>query len=380
MANLSGFDRAQAELGARARRVLYAVVTEFIQTGEPVGSRTLSTQYGLDLSAATIRNVLKDLEEGGYLRQPHTSAGRVPTRHALQLFIDALMQVRQLPAHHAAQIRELFSADLAHGDLLHQSGRLLSELSGLPAVVLRSSSETRSVVKIRFIAHRPQELLSVVILDDGSVENRFIQLDEPIDAAKLERVHNLLDEVTSGRTLVELRGHLDILAKKQRDELGALGQLGDRLIGSALQGSMARRDVIVEGRSTLFSRADDPERIKDLMVALEDREQLVELLDRTLSSTHVQVFLGQEQRETGQEEGSPLSLVAAPYARAGNSPAGAVGTVGPPRMDYPGLVPLVETMARALSRSLEQIGAPSTESSSSDGTKGSSIDPDPSGS
>lgn len=354
MEAVTGFDQAQRELSSRARRVLYAVVTEFIQTGEPVASRTLSTQYGLDLSAATIRNVLKDLEEGGYLHQPHTSAGRVPTRHALQLFIDALMQVRELPTRHAAQIRELFSGDLAHGELLRESGRLLSELSGLPAVVLRSSSEALRVTKVRFIAHRPKELLSVVILDDGSVENRFIQLDEPIEPGKLERVHNLLDEVTSGRTLVELRRHLEALAKKQRDELGALGQLGDRLLGSALQGTMVRRDVIVEGRATLFSRAGDPERIKNLMVALEDREQLVELLDRTLSSTRVQVFLGQEQQEKG-EEGSPLSLVAAPYVGFGTQPAGAVGTVGPTRMDYPGLVPLVETMARALGRSTASV-------------------------
>lgn len=376
---MSGFDKRGTELGARARGVLYAVVTEFIGTGEPVGSRTLSTRYGLQLSAATIRNVLKDLEDDGYLHQPHTSAGRVPTRAAFQIFIDALMEVRKLPQDHAAQIRELFAQDLSRGELLQESGRLLSDLSGLPAVVLRPSSETRSVTKIRFIVNHPEELLSVVILDDGSVENRFIHLDEPIDARTLERVHNLLDEATSGRTLLELRRHLERLAQEQRAELGALGALGDRLLGSALQGSLSRRDVIIEGRATLFQRATDPENVKDMLLALEDREQLVELLDRTLSSTQVQVFLGREQAADADRQHSPLTIIAAPYLSSREHTGGALGAVGPNRLDYPGLVPLVETMARALSRSLLQEPDEAERDDFSEAVGPVSIDPDPTG-
>jgi len=340
-------------LSERARAVLYAVVTEFIQTGEPVGSRTLSTHYGLDLSAASIRNVLKDLEEEGYLSMPHTSAGRVPTRPAFQVFIDALMQVRKLPLAQAARIRDLFAQDLGPSQLLQESGRLLSDLSGLPAVVLRARSETRSVEKLRFISTRPGELLSVVVLDDGSVENRFIHPEQPVDPIQLERVHNLLDEVTSGRTLSEVRRYLEQLRAREQDELGGLIELGDFLLGSAIERVAGEREVIVEGRSTLLFHGSDPERIKNLMVALEDRKQLVDLLDRTLSTTRVQIFLGQDPGavETGD---SPLTLVAAPYGMPGAEAIGAVGTVGPTRMDYPGLVPLVETMAQALSRSLGQ--------------------------
>jgi len=344
---------APPPLSERARAVLYAVVTEFIQTGEPVGSRTLSTHYGLDLSAASIRNVLKDLEEEGYLSMPHTSAGRVPTRPAFQLFIDALMQVRKLPVAQAARIQELFARDLGPSQLLQESGRLLSDLSGLPAVVLRARSEIRSVEKLRFISTRPGELLSVVVLDDGSVENRFIHPEAPIDAVQLERVHNLLDEVTTGRTLAEVRRYLEQLRAREQAELGGLIELGDFLVGSAMQTVAGQREVIVEGRSTLLSHGGDPERVKNLMVALEDRKQLADLLDRTLTTTRVQVFLGQE---VGADAGgdSPLTLVAAPYALASGEAIGAVGTVGPTRMDYPGLVPLVETMARALGRSLGQ--------------------------
>jgi|SRR5688572_10430520 len=347
----------QPPLSERARAVLYAVVTEFIQTGEPVGSRTLSTHYGLDLSAASIRNVLKDLEEDGYLSMPHTSAGRVPTRPAFQLFIDALMQVRKLPLEQAARIQDLFARDLGPSQLLQESGRLLSDLSGLPAVVLRARSETRSVAKLRFIATRPGELLSVVVLDDGSVENRFIHPERPVDAGQLERVHNLLDEVTAGRTLSEVRRYLEQLRAREQDELGGLAQLGDFLLGSAIEHVAGQREVIVEGRSTLLSHGHAPERMKNLMVALEDRNQLVDLLDRTLSSTRVQVFLGQDPGAVESGD-SPLTLVAAPYGFGGTEAVGAVGTVGPTRMDYPGLVPLVETMAQALSRSLTQTSTP----------------------
>lgn len=336
-------------LSERASDVLYAVVTEFIATGEPVGSRTLSTRYGIDLSAATIRNVLKDLEDEGYLTQPHTSAGRVPTDRAFRLFIDALMRLRRLPVEDADRIRDLFAQSVPGGERLREAGKLLSELSGVPAVILQARSEARSVQKIRFIPTSPGELLSVVVLDDGSVENRFIAHEGPIESSQLERVHNLLDEVTSGRTLHDLRQHLLELSHRERDELRSLGKLGDSLLGSALRGVERSKDVIIEGRTSLLQAGEDPERLRRLMVALEDREQLMRLLDRTLSTSRVQVFLGSESEQVA---GSPLSVVAAAYRHEDRSVAGALGVLGPTRMDYPGLVPLVGAMATAMSRAL----------------------------
>lgn len=336
-------------LSERASAVLYAAVTEFINTGEPVASRTLSTRYRLNLSAATIRNVLKDLEEDGYLVQPHPSSGRLPTRLAYQLFIDALMRVRQLSAEDEGRIRELFRSDLDGFSLERETGRLLSDLSGVPAVILRTRGDGRHVQKVRFIPTRPGELLSVVVLDDGSVENRFIQLEEPLDAARLERVHLLLDEATSGRSLQELRGHLSQLADFERDEIGQLRRLSETLLGSALGTTQQTKEVIIEGRTSLLVREPDPERIKRLLVALEDREKLVELLDMTMAESTVQVFLGADG-----EEGHPLSVVAASYRGAGETPAGALGVLGPTRMNYPELVPLVGAMAHAMSGALTE--------------------------
>lgn len=337
-------------LSERERAVLYSVVTDYINSGEPVASRTLSTRYGLNLSAATIRNVLKDLEDEGYLSQPHPSAGRVPTHLAYQLFIDALMRVGRLAPETEGRIVELFRSGLEGLELLRESGRLLSDLSGSPSVILRARGDGRYVRKVRFIPTRPDELLSVIVLDDGSVENRFLHLDTPIDASRLERVHLLLDEVTSGRSLHDLRRYLSKLAEVERDEIGTLRRLSERLLGSALGPGDRTKEVIIEGRSALLRGEANPARMEQLMVALEDREKLVELLDKTLAEENVQVFVGSESGN----EGSPLSVVAASYRTVGKAAAGALGVLGPTRMNYPELVPLVGAMARAMTDALSE--------------------------
>ncbi len=339
-------------LSERAQAVLYAVVTEFINKGEPVGSRTLSAHYGLRLSAATIRGVLKDLEEAGYLSQPHASAGRIPMRAAYQLFIDALMRVSDLGTEAEARIVELFQSHADGTQLLRECGRLLSDLSGVPAVIVQTRSEARKVKKIRFILTRPGELLSVIVLDDDSVENRFITVERALPPEQLERVHLLLDEVTSGRTLRALRLHLEEVAEVEQGEVGALRQLSDGLLGSALRQVEKSTEVIVEGRSNLLRGGDDPERMRHLLVALEDRKQLMELLDRAVAAERVQVFLGSD----GGLDGSPLSVVAASYRGPSSGTLGALGVLGPHRMDYPRLVPLVGAMAQAMTRSLDDPG------------------------
>ncbi len=335
----------------RGRAVLYAVVTEFIASGEPVGSRTLINKYGFDLSAATIRSELKELEDEGYLAQPHTSAGRIPTERAFRLFIDALMRVRELPREDAARIRELFSELRPGADLMRETAKLLSDLSGVPAVLVQARGEDRKVQTLRFIPTRPNELLSVIVMSDGTVENRFIATEGHLDAAQLERVHNLLDGAVTGRNLRDLREHTALLLSAERDELEALLRVGATLLQAALEGSARSQDLIVEGRSRLMDgKVVEGERLRELMLALEDREELVRLLDSTLASAKVQVFLGEE---TTRVVGHPVSVVAAPYRSGAAMARGAVGVVGPTRMDYPFLVPLVGATAAAMSRALE---------------------------
>ncbi len=338
-------------LTRRARDVLYALLNEFIAKGEPVGSRTLVKKYRFDLSPATIRNVLSDLEDMGYLVQPHTSAGRVPTEKAFRLFIDALMKTRQLSAPDSAKIAEWLRGEPGGDDLLRSTGRLLSDLTGSPALVARRRAESRPLLKIRFIPTRAQELLSVVVFRDGTVENRFIHIDSPFKEGELERVHQLLEQASEGRTLSQLRDHFVRARNAGQDETTPLADRGLTLVSATLDQSSRGSDLVVEGQSKLLAHADwsQGEQLKDLLHALDDRERLVTLLDRTLESQNVQVFLG---GDVGGSNEAPMSLVAAPYRSQNGEPGGAVGVIGPTRMDYSVVVPLVGATADAVATAL----------------------------
>ncbi len=338
-------------LTRRARDVLYALLNEFIAKGEPVGSRTLVKKYRFDLSPATIRNVLADLEDMGYLVQPHTSAGRVPTEKAFRLFIDALMKTRQLSAPDAAKIAEWLSHEPAGDDLLRSTGRLLSDLTGSPALVARRRAESRPLLKIRFIPTRPTELLSVVVFRDGTVENRFIHVDAPFHEGELERLHQLLEQASEGRTLSQLRDYFVRARNAGQGETQPLADRGLTLVSAALDQTARSSELVVEGQSKLLNHAvwSQGEQIKDMLHALDDRERLITLLDRTLESQNVQVFLG---GDVGGANESPMSLVAAPYRNQSGEPGGAVGVIGPTRIDYSVVVPLVGATADAVAAAL----------------------------
>lgn len=337
------------DLSSRARRILFAAVSEYIATGAPVGSRTLSRHHGLDLSAASIRNVLSDLEETGYLIQPHTSAGRIPSDRAFRLFIDTLINVRDVApdekARLAARVREIYASS---DDPLRESGRMLSELSGAAGVVAALRPDGRTLAQVRFIPTRRDQLLAVLVFEDGTVENRFIRVETPVPDSELTRIHNLLTDVVEGRTLRDIR---ELFARRLADDRVAADafkrkafQMGRDAVEGVSSGPGA---VVIEGQTRLMGLPEysDVDRLKRLVVMLEEREELVGLLDKTLAAGAVTVFVGSETGELAQSE---LSLVVAPYAEQGKL-VGAVGVLGPTRMDYAKVMPLVDATAAAMS-------------------------------
>jgi heat-inducible transcriptional repressor len=334
-------------ISPRARRILFAVVSEYIETGEPVGSRTLARRYGLDLSAASIRNELSDLDEAGYLHQRHTSAGRIPTDRALRLFIDTLVQVHSVSAERRAALKDRVAAIYASDeDPLRASGRMLSELTGAAAIVARQSAG-RTLAQLRFIAVRPGQILAVLVFKDGTVENRFVDFDGLMTEPELTRIHNVLHDVIEGRTLAEVR---DLFARRLADDRSALDLLKRKafdLAHRAVAGVAQKSEVVIEGQSRLIDRPEysDVERLRGLVSALDERADLIGLLDRTLAAGAVTVFVGSE---TGDLAGGQLSLVVAPYTENGQ-PAGAVGVLGPTRMDYAKVMPIVDATAAAMS-------------------------------
>ncbi len=342
--------KASTEISPRAKKILFAVVTEFIASGDAVGSRTLARRYGLDLSAASIRNVLADLEETGYLKQPHTSAGRVPTDKALRLFIDTLVRIRPLAPEDKAKLDARFAEIRRAEDPLRETGKYLSELSGAAALVIAPRGELRALAQLRFIPTRPGQLLAVLVFRDGSVENRFITIEGAISEGDLQRVHNLLADVIEGRSLGDVR---ELFARRLADERTALDALRKRAfeLGSKATCDLGRpADVLIEGQGRLIDLPEyaDIGRLKSLVRTLEEREALLTLLDKTLAAGAVTVLLSSEAGELVSGE---LSLVVAPYSEHGRA-SGTVGVLGPSRMDYAKMMPLVDATAAALSEAL----------------------------
>jgi heat-inducible transcriptional repressor len=339
------------ELNARARQVLYHCVTEYVATGEPVGSRTLSKKSALDLSPASIRNVLADLEEMGYLRQPHTSAGRVPTDRAFRLFIDALMQVHQLTNEEQAAIRDRLASLEPGMNVMRETGKLLSELTGTAAVVLAPRAETLVLKQLRFIRTSNEEVLAVLVMKNGTVQNRFIAAGAT--EQELQRIHNLLDDVVEGRTLGDLRELFERRLQTERVQHDEVRRRAFELGGAAVEEAAGgESDLVIEGQDRLLDKPEfhDAEHVRVLVTALDAREKLVALLDLAMQAKGGHVVVGEEVGGLG---GGQLAIVGAPYTTHGQA-AGSVGVIGPTRMDYPRVVPLVAATANAMSEYLER--------------------------
>ncbi|MCS6900303.1 MAG: heat-inducible transcriptional repressor HrcA [Myxococcales bacterium] len=345
------FSAPSNDLPQRARKILYATITEYIATGEPVGSRTLAKKYGLDLSAASIRNVLADLEEDGFLQQPHTSAGRIPTDKAIRYFIDTLMQLQTLTGEEIRALEGRFQDIRARSDLLVNSGHILSELTGTTAVVASSRAENRTLRQLRFISLRPNELLAVLVMSDNSVENRFITVETSLSEGDLQRIHELLNDAIEGRTLSQVR---ELCASRLADERVAYHTLRRQAfeMGKQAVDGVGKAELLIAGQARLLEHPEmaSVERLRELVKALNDRETLLELLDRTVASKRTSVLVG---REVGDLAGGALSVVAAPYLENGQV-AGAIGVLGVVRMDYARVVPMVSATAKAVSEAIER--------------------------
>jgi heat-inducible transcriptional repressor len=344
-----------ADLTNRAKRILNAVVQEYLHTGDAVGSRTVTRRHGIDLSPATVRNVMADLEEAGLLKQPHTSAGRVPTDRGLRFFIDSLLKVRSLSAKEREDIQtryDLQAIDL--DDVLMRTSRMLADLSRQATIVITPFPERQRLEHIELV-RLPGQILAVLVTTGGQVENKLFQAEVPGDPGFLERVNNYLNERVKGHTLEEIR-------RRVLEEIGADKEHVDELAAQALRLSRAvfapgsRPDVFVSGQAHLLGERgsagvtgeSDGERVarmRQLLHVLEEKERIVSLLDRTLEADGIQVWLG---AETPFAEVGDVSVVATPYG-PDDRPIGSIAVIGPTRMNYSKVIPLVDFTAELVS-------------------------------
>lgn len=331
-------------LNQRTRRILLATVAEYIATGEPVSSKSLVDRRVFDLSSASVRAVLAELERDGFLIKPHTSAGRVPTQRAFEWFATAMVHASSARNESSTTELDRRYAELDPGldALLRRTAQVLAELTGSAALVRPPRGESWVLKDLRFLAIRPGELLAVIVATSGAVENRVLRVDGALGAAELDRINNLLRPLIEGHTLAEVRARL----AKDLDQARALSDRFTRRalqIGSEALASVAGdREVLVEGTAQLLDRPEfaSVDRTRALVRTLDDQELLLRVLDRTLSTPGITVMIGSEDNEIGRD----LSLVSANFGE------GALGVIGSTRMDYSQVVPLVRDVARRVAR------------------------------
>jgi heat-inducible transcriptional repressor len=344
------------ELDQRSRMIFRQIVEAYLGTGEPLGSRTLSRQLSVNLSPATIRNVMQDLELLGLIYAPHTSAGRLPTESGLRFFVDSFLQFGDLGGEERRSIEEKVEDASRHRTLdtvLTEASQLLSGLSHSAGLVVASKSDLR-LRHIEFIRLEPAKALVVIVGENGMVENRVIALPPGVTASTLVEASNYINAKIAGRTIAEAMAALKQLHNATRMEIDELAQqLVDS--GIAVWAGTAEQEpgrLIVSGHANLLGdprTAEDIDRIRQLFDDLEAKDNFLKLLELTEDGEGVRIFIGSENRLFSL---SGSSVVVAPYRDQDQRVIGALGIIGPTRMNYARIVPMVDFTANVVSRLL----------------------------
>ncbi len=347
-----------SDIPERSREIFRRLVEEYLGSGGPVGSRTLSQRLPINLSPASIRNVMADLERMGLLYAPHTSAGRVPTERGLRLFVDGMLEVGDLTREERAAIEEQVAASgRPVEDVLSQATKLLSGLSSCAGLLVAEKQERTALRHIEFIAVSPGKALAVLVGEDGTVENRLIDVPLGLPPSALVEATNYVNSKLRGRTLEAARADIMAEIDAQRAELDALTT---QIVSEGLatlsvrprEGASDDKILIVRGASKLLDEADgqfDLSRIRTLFDDIERKNDLIGLLEMAKAGEGVRIFIGSENKLFSL---SGSSLVAAPYADAKGKVVGVIGVIGPTRLNYARIVPMVDYTARVVGRLL----------------------------
>lgn len=342
-----------SELNDRSREIFRRIVDSYLETGEPVGSRHVSRILPVALSPASVRNVMQDLEDIGLIYAPHTSAGRIPTELGLRFFVDAMLEVGNLSGEDRKRIEiEVKAASAGRNleGLLSEATSLLSGLTRGAAVVLTSKDNAR-LKQIEFVRLEQERALAVLVSEDGSVENRIIAIPPHLPASALVEAANYLNARIRGRTLAEARGEIERARGRTQAELD---ELTSRLVEAGmaswagLQGQLPQ--LIVRGQANLLedlSAIDDLDRIRLLFSDLETKTEVIDLLSRAESGEGVRIFIGSETKLFSL---SGSSMIAAPFRDANEHIVGVLGVIGPTRLNYARIVPMVDYTARVVSQ------------------------------
>jgi heat-inducible transcriptional repressor len=342
-----------AQLGERSREIFRQIVDSYLASGEPVGSRHLSRLLPMTLSPASVRNVMQDLEELGLVYAPHTSAGRLPTELGLRFFVDSLLQIGDIDASERAQIEAQVEAASKDHDLEGVLAEATSLLSGLTrgASVVVTSKENSRLKQIEFVRLEAERALAILVAEDGSVENRVIPVSRDLPASALVEAANYLNARIRGRTLSEARSEIEASRRAAQSELNELtARLVDAGLASWAGPNAANRQLIVRGQANLLedlTAMGDLERIRLLFADLETKTDVIDLLERAETGEGVRIFIGSENKLFSL---SGSSMIAAPLRDGSKRIVGALGVIGPTRLNYARIIPMVDYTAKVVAR------------------------------
>ncbi|KTR82377.1 heat-inducible transcriptional repressor [Novosphingobium fluoreni] len=341
------------ELTSRARDIFRLVVEGYLTTGVPVGSRTLAGGSGLNLSPASIRSVLADLERLGLLAAPHTSAGRMPTESGLRLFVDGMMQVAEPTREERAAIQSRLSEPGPIEAALEATSTILSDLSACAGVVMVPQREPR-LRQLSLMSIGDRRVLAVMVGEDGAIENRIIELSAAVPPGALEEASNYITAHLNGRTLPEAARAMQADIASGQNALNAASRdLIERGIAIWSEDAARRPILIVRGQANLLDEAalSDLERVRSLLDDLENKQSVSELLAMARDARSARIFIGSENRLFAL---SGSSVIAAPYRDREGRVVGVVGVIGPTRLNYARVVPMVDFTARSLGQTLSK--------------------------
>jgi heat-inducible transcriptional repressor len=341
------------QLSERDKSILGAIIQEYVSTGEPVGSRIVSRKYMMALSPATVRNVMADLEGFGLLYQPHISAGRIPTPEGFRYYLSEIMQVKALPKGEKGMISRHMA--MAMGDIketLHEATYLLSQISRNASIVIMPRIDPFLFKRIDFVRLDESRILVILVSKAGMVYNHIVHGEE-ISQDLLVKYANYLNECSMDLSIHEMR---DRLVKEMSSEKARFDSMVKQALSlgmTALEGIAGSPDVYIQGKESVFNSPDltDFGKLRDIANAFEDKGKMVRLLNRVLEDPGVQVLMGDDMEQFGTDY---FSLVASGYYRK-DVPVGSLGVIGPIRMDYSRVIPLVGYMAKILSDLLEDV-------------------------
>ena len=338
-------------LDPRARRLLRSLISQHIRDGEPVGSRTLARSSGLDVSPATIRNIMSDLEEIGLVSAPHTSAGRVPTAQGYRVFVDSLLQMKPLQDAEVSQLRAQLPTGAGTQALLSNTSEILSAMSQFVGVVTVPQRGQFAFRHIDFVALDGNRVLVILVFTDNEVQNRIITPRRAYTPSELEQTANYLNSHFAGRPLHEIRATLLRDLRETRSEMDRLLSAAVELSEHALDGAPGSQDdMLLAGQTRLMGvqELSDLDRLRELFEAFSRKREILQLLERTLHAQGVRVFIGEE---TGLAPLDACTVVTAPYVANGRV-LGVLGVIGPTRMAYERVIPMVQATADLLGAAL----------------------------